>query len=65
MYQNNYRGSVNISPTRNPHFSESLLFVGTKKSFYRRKRSISHRIGSAVGLGHQRGRRFIFLGHQK
>ena len=57
MYQNNYRGSVNISPTRNPHFSESLLFVGTKKSFYR--------IGSAVGLGHQRDRRFIFLGHQK
>ena len=65
MYQNNYRGSVNISPTRNPHFSESLLFVGTKKSFYRRKSSISHRIGSAAGLGHQRGRRFIFLGHQK
>ena len=37
MYQNNYRGSVNISPTRNPHFSESLLFVGTKKVFTEEK----------------------------
>ena len=37
MYQNNYRGSVNISPTRNPHLSESLLFVGTKKVFTEEK----------------------------
>ena len=38
MYQNNYSGSVNLSPTRHLHFSESLLFVGTKESFYRRKK---------------------------
>ena len=36
-----------------------------KKVFTEEKRSISHRISSAVGLGHQRGRRFIVLGHQK
>ena len=37
MYQNNYRGSVNISPTRNPHFSESLLCWDKKKFLQKKK----------------------------
>ena len=35
-----------------------------KKVFTEEKKSISHRIGSAVGLGHQHGQHFIVFWHK-